>query len=50
MIQTDLRGYRFDSLKGERRGTYAIGVSVNWRITFRIVDGHAVDVDPEDYH
>jgi len=40
----------FHPLKGERRGTYAVSVSGNWRMTFRFEGEHAVDVDLEDYH
>jgi plasmid maintenance system killer protein len=43
-------GYRFHALKGDRKGTYAVSVSGNWRLTFRFVAGDAVDVDLEDYH
>lgn len=43
-------GYGFHALKGDRAGTYAVTVSRNWRITFRFRDGHAADVDLEDYH
>lgn len=43
-------GFRFHPLKGDRLGDYSVSVSRNWRITFRIRDGDAVDVDLEDYH
>jgi len=46
----DLPGYRFHSLKGDRKGAYAVSVSGNWRITFRFERGDAVDVILEDYH
>jgi proteic killer suppression protein len=46
----DLPGYRFHGLKGDRKGTYAVSVSGNWRITFRFVDGDVIDVNLEDYH
>lgn len=46
----NLPGYRFHGLKGDRKGTYAVSVSGNWRITFRFEKGDAVDVDLEDYH
>lgn len=37
-------------LHGDRKGSWAVSVSGNWRITFR-VDGSAVyDVDLVDYH
>ena len=46
----NLPGYGFHGLKGERKGTYAVSVSGNWRITFRFTDGDAIDVNLEDYH
>lgn len=45
----DLPGFRFHELKGERKGTYSVSVSGNWRLTFKWDDG-AIDVDLEDYH
>ncbi len=45
-----LPGYRFHELKGERKGTYAVSVSANWRLTFRFDGCDANDVDLEDYH
>lgn len=46
----DLPGYRFHSLKGDRKGAYAVSVSGNWRITFRFEQDDAVEVNLEDYH
>ena len=46
----NLPGYDFHRLRGERKGTYAVSVSGNWRITFRFKDRDAVDVNLEDYH
>lgn len=46
----DLPGYRFHPLKGDRKGTYAVSVSGNWRLTFRFEGQDATDVDLEDYH
>jgi len=46
----NLPGYRFHELKGERRGTYSVTVSGNWRLTFTFADADAFDVDLEDYH
>ena len=46
----DLPGYALHELKGERKGTWAIKVTGNWRITFRFEPGEAYDVDFEDYH
>lgn len=45
-----LPGYRFHPLKGERKGTYAVSVSGNWRLTFRFAGEDATDIDLEDYH
>lgn len=46
----DLPGFRFHELKGERRGTYVLTASGNYRITFRWDERDAIDVDLEDYH
>lgn len=45
-----LPGFDFHQLKGDRKGTYSVSVSGNWRITFRFEGENAVDVDLEDYH
>ena len=45
-----LPGYRFHPLKGDRKGTYAVSVSGNWRLTFRFAGEDAADIDLEDYH
>lgn len=46
----NIPGYRFHPLTGSRKGTYAVAVTGNWRITFRFRGEDAVDVDLEDYH
>lgn len=46
----NLPGWGFHELKGNRKGTYAVSVSGNLRITFRFDSSHAIDVDLEDYH
>ena len=46
----DLPGLNLHELKGNRKGTFAVKVSGNWRVTFHISDGDAFDVDYEDYH
>jgi proteic killer suppression protein len=46
----NLPGYRLHPLKGQRKGTYAVDVSGNWRLTFRFDGEYAIDVDLEDYH
>ena len=45
-----LPGLRLHPLKGSRKGTWAVWVSGNWRVTFRFVGGDAELVDYEDYH
>ena len=46
----NLSGYKLHGLKGDRKGTYAVWVSGNWRITFQFEAGDAVNVNLEDYH
>lgn len=46
----DVPGFGLHTLQGARKGRFAVRVSGNWRVTFRFVDGHAVDVDYVDYH
>lgn len=46
----DLPGLSLHPLKGNRKGTWAVKVSGNWRITFKIQNGDAFDVNFEDYH
>jgi proteic killer suppression protein len=43
-------GLRFHALSGDRKGTYAINVTGNLRLTFSREDGNAVAVDLIDYH
>ncbi|MEQ9111563.1 MAG: type II toxin-antitoxin system RelE/ParE family toxin [Rhodospirillaceae bacterium] len=46
----DLPGFRLHPLKGTLKGFHSITLSGNWRLVFRLVDGHANDVDLLDYH
>ena len=46
----DLPGLGLHQLKGNRKGAWAVKVSGNWRITFKIQSGDAFDVNYEDYH
>ena len=46
----DLPGLRLHELKGKRKGTWAVNVSGNWRVTFIIQRGDVFDVNYEDYH
>lgn len=43
-------GFGLHTLKGDRRGRWAVSVSGNWRVTFEFRDGNAYAVDYEDYH
>ena len=45
-----LPGYNLHPLKGDRRGSWAVRVSGNWRVTFRFEGPDATDVNYEDYH
>ena len=46
----DLPGLNLHELKGQRKGTYSVKVSGNWRVAFKITDGDILDVNYEDYH
>ena len=46
----NLPGLDLHPLKGDRKGTWAVKVSGNWRITFTFVGKDADAVDYEDYH
>ena len=46
----DLPGLNLHELKGKRKGTWSVKVSGNWRVTFRLEQGDALDVNYEDYH
>lgn len=37
-------------LTGDRKGTWSLHVTRNWRLTFRIEDDEIIDMDLEDYH
>ncbi|NQU66282.1 MAG: type II toxin-antitoxin system RelE/ParE family toxin [SAR324 cluster bacterium] len=37
-------------LKGNRKGTWSVSVSGNWRVTFQFHNADTTDVDYEDYH
>jgi len=46
----NLPGLVLHPLTGDRKGTWSVRVSGNWRITFGFDGGDAVNVDYEDYH
>lgn len=44
-------GWGLHPLKGNRKGTWSVTVTGNWRITFSFdEENDVVDVDLEDYH
>ena len=43
--------FGFHPLTGDRKGTYAMTVTRNWRLTFTLVDDATIaELDLEDYH
>jgi toxin HigB-1 len=46
----NLPGLVLHPLKGNRKGTWAVRVSGNWRVTFTFVGKDATAVNYEDYH
>ena len=46
----DLKGNRFEALKGDRKGQYSIRINDQYRICFRWADPDALDVEIVDYH
>jgi toxin HigB-1 len=45
-----LPGLGLHELRGPRKGTWAVVVSGNWRVTFRVSSAGVANVDYEDYH
>jgi proteic killer suppression protein len=45
-----LPGLQLHALKGDRRDSWAVSVSGNWRVTFKFSGSDIKDVDYEDYH
>lgn len=45
-------GWRAHRLTADRKGTWSLSVTANWRLTFRIdrQEKEIVDLDLEDYH
>ena len=46
----NLPGLMLHELQGDRKGTWAVKVSGNWRVTFSFTGKDAEHVDYEDYH
>jgi toxin HigB-1 len=43
-------GLNLHELNGDRKGTWSVKVSGNWRVTFKFAGEDITDVDYEDYH
>jgi proteic killer suppression protein len=45
-------GWKAHQLTGDRKGTWGLSVTKNWRLTFRIdrTEIEIIDLDYEDYH
>ncbi|MCX6617708.1 MAG: type II toxin-antitoxin system RelE/ParE family toxin [Acidobacteria bacterium] len=48
----DIPSWRAHQLTGDRKGTWSLAVTRNWRMTFRIdqAEREILDLDYEDYH
>ena len=46
----DLPGLNLHQLKGKRKDSWSLKVSGNWRVTFKLEKGDALDINYEDYH
>ena len=46
----NLPGWKLHPLKGDLKSYWAVWVDQNWRMTFKIDNGHAILVDYRDYH
>jgi hypothetical protein len=46
----NLPGLYLHPLKGKRKKEWAVKISGKWRITFKLENGDAFDVNYEDYH
>ena len=48
----DVPGWKAHPLTGDRKGTWSLSVTRNWRMTFSVdrAAGEIVDLDYEDYH
>jgi len=46
----EIRGNRFEKMKGERKDQYSIRINDQYRICFKWEKSNAVDVEIVDYH
>lgn len=50
IMDMNIPGFNLHQLKGERKNTWAISVSGNWRLTFEFENGNVQILNYEDYH
>ena len=48
--ELDLPGFDFHELQGNKKGTFALTVRANWRVTFKWDSQGPYNVNLEDYH
>ncbi|MFV9645502.1 MAG: type II toxin-antitoxin system RelE/ParE family toxin [Desulfobacterales bacterium] len=46
----EIRGNRFEMLKGKRKGQYSIRINDQYRICFKWKKEHTIEVEITDYH
>ncbi len=46
----EIRGNRFEAIKGDRKGQYSIRINDQYRVCFRWEAENASDVEIVDYH
>ena len=46
----EIRGNRFEALKGDRKGQYSIRINDQYRICFKWENENVLDVEIVDYH
>jgi proteic killer suppression protein len=46
----EIKGNRFEKLKGNRKGQYSIRINDQYRICFKWEGENAIEVEIEDYH
>lgn len=49
-LDMNIISWRLHELSGQDKGTWAVDISENWRLTFRFIGDNAIDVDLMDYH
>jgi proteic killer suppression protein len=46
----EIRGNRFEKLKGKRQGQYSLRINDQYRVCFKWEEENAVDIEIVDYH